>query len=79
MAATARTIAHSTKRKKPMILYSWHKKKFIRKRMAASLTTKATIQPSSSTATSVPVMDTPETANLITLSRDAPAMTGMAK
>ena len=36
-------------------------------------------KPTASTATSVPVMVTPETANLSTLSRDAPAMTGMAR
>ena len=47
--------------------------------LAARLTTKATTQPTASTATSVPVMATPETANLSTLSRDAPAMTGMAR
>lgn len=47
--------------------------------MAARLTTKATTQPTTRTAISVPVIAAPERTNLTTLSRDAPAIAGMAK
>ena len=47
--------------------------------MAARLTTKATTQPTTRTAISVPVIAAPERINLTTLSRDAPAITGMAR
>ena len=41
--------------------------------------TKATTQPTTRTAISVPVIAAPERTNLTTLSRDAPAITGMAR